>query len=847
MKKIMTFLLVLIVIIVAQVPIELQTIEVVTPTTDKHIWIYSANMDSTQRGNIGKMFVENGIADSTAIADSITALLARGYVTFSGDVKITGDLTFSNNRYISAIHGDTLAVTSPVWKTEADLYVQKNVTAIGTVTAYGDIYTDDDTNNTFLGDGAGNATSTATNNTFIGYRAGYLTAGGSGNTYIGQFVGQTNASGTYDVAVGRTALYRKASGGSNTVMGYAAGQGSSALSNFSNNCLFGFNAGYDLRSAAANNIMIGYKAGDLAATTGKFNILIGNEIDLATTATDSSVNIGNHYRADMRVRTREAIIDNTVISGLQGSMYVSVIDTICYIATKYNTSYDLVYKFTGCGNNDLFTFAEVGLKANTSNYINTDVGRTTTTVIQSQASTDAFPGPVTVWGGAYLIGGNHEIGGAKSARRNSYEIYADGIKLGHIDKMYCSQVEIRTHNTLYSPTDLSKPLIQEYPSFRVKNRTIEVANTLKMDSTATISSYYGMQTCNAAWQDSIYFAHSDSSYFAEYGRGTIIYSGKMNLYPNVEKAVIKSDDKAIVMTNWLDNNYGLPASLSTYISSLSSYDKIYLKASPQKTYWNLIRGYSATAGEHMSYRGSYTFEDQSADADAVLSNSLTYIDGKPVYSVDVNSTQTVKVPYEMAGKKVNAFAKDSGITNITTLNPFYQTITATGNGNIYLQENTSQGDLNVDGDFSYQLRHLDLFFADSARAIPITQNVYAHITNSKGDLFTKEEVRYITTAGDSITIQDAGDYILHYSFDGDADTANEVYVFKLFKNGTVLEKGATRAKSAANNAIIGVTGFVYLNALVAGDYLEMRVTNITGDAVLTVYDGAIYLEKTHSP
>ena len=80
MKRFLIFILSVIAIIFAVVPIEIKNNEVVTATPDKHFWVFSSSMDSTQVANIGKMFIENGIMDSIAYKDSLDALLNSGKV-----------------------------------------------------------------------------------------------------------------------------------------------------------------------------------------------------------------------------------------------------------------------------------------------------------------------------------------------------------------------------------------------------------------------------------------------------------------------------------------------------------------------------------------------------------------------------------------------------------------------------------------------------------------------------------------------------------------------------------------------------------------------------------------------
>lgn len=102
MKRFIIFILTIIAMILAVVPIEIKNNEVVTATPDKHFWVFSKNMDSTQVANIGKMFVEMGILDSNAYVDSLAAFLARGQVSFSNDLYV-GSEVLAEKSYVDSL------------------------------------------------------------------------------------------------------------------------------------------------------------------------------------------------------------------------------------------------------------------------------------------------------------------------------------------------------------------------------------------------------------------------------------------------------------------------------------------------------------------------------------------------------------------------------------------------------------------------------------------------------------------------------------------------------------------------------------------------------------------------
>jgi hypothetical protein len=136
--------------------------------------------------------------------------------------------------------------------------------------------------------------------------------------------------------------------------------------------------------------------------------------------------------------------------------------------------------------------------------------------------------------------------------------------------------------------------------------------------------------------------------------------------------------------------------------------------------------------------------------------------------------------------------------------------------------------------------HADLYFSDSTRLITLTQNVYSNITNANSNLFVIEENVWMAAAGDSIVITSNGDYMMHFGFGGSPATANDVISFQVFKNNIAVP---TKVKS--RGATLNVSWGVYLNALVAGDRIRVRVTNESASRNVTLNEGFIYIYKTH--
>jgi hypothetical protein len=134
---------------------------------------------------------------------------------------------------------------------------------------------------------------TASYNSAFGYSSLSGNISGQSNTATGFNVATYNSTGSWNTAMGVTSLRFNSTGSYNTAYGARAGFGGIyANSNFSNNSLFGYSAGYSLQTGANNNVLIGYQAGD-AITTGSTNIMIGYDIDAQSSTGSSQLSIGN--------------------------------------------------------------------------------------------------------------------------------------------------------------------------------------------------------------------------------------------------------------------------------------------------------------------------------------------------------------------------------------------------------------------------------------------------------------------------------------------------------------------------------------------------------------------------
>lgn len=129
--------------------------------------------------------------------------------------------------------------------------------------------------NTFVGQGAGAASTTGNSNAFFGHQAGQHNGGGQLNSYFGNDAGY-NAIGTQNAYFG-AASGVQTNGSANAFFGYSAGSGTLTGSG---NVFIGFEAGSDTTTGSGNTF-VGNGAG-LGTSDGSNNTLIGHFAFAAT-------------------------------------------------------------------------------------------------------------------------------------------------------------------------------------------------------------------------------------------------------------------------------------------------------------------------------------------------------------------------------------------------------------------------------------------------------------------------------------------------------------------------------------------------------------------------------------
>ncbi|MCI1187245.1 hypothetical protein MON38_07420 [Hymenobacter sp. DH14] len=193
-------------------------------------------------------------------------------------------------------------------------------------------------NNTFLGNGAGQASTGGNGNTYVGAAAAQSATTGNNNTFVGSLAGRnTSKSGTAgnsNTFVGGTAGATNDTGSFNAAFGGNAAQN---LVGGNSNAFFGYNAG--ATELGSSNVYVGEGAMPNGASTSSNNVLLGFRSTVAADLTNAGA-IGAYA---------SATASNTLALGGTGYYAVRVgIGTPAPVATlDVRGSQALAYTTTG--------------------------------------------------------------------------------------------------------------------------------------------------------------------------------------------------------------------------------------------------------------------------------------------------------------------------------------------------------------------------------------------------------------------------------------------------------------------------------------------------------------------
>jgi len=142
----------------------------------------------------------------------------------------------------------------------------------------------------------------------------------------------------------------------------------------------------------------------------------------------------------------------------------------------------------------------------------------------------------------------------------------------------------------------------------------------------------------------------------------------------------------------------------------------------------------------------------------------------------------------------------------------------------------------------YDPPHGAMSFADSSAVIALSQNTWGKVTNAANDLFTVQDADDITIAGDSMTIQVAGDYIINWSlsFEG---TSNDIWQIVVYKNAVLESVKMSRKTSNGDTGNMGLPA--YVENLMAGDDLSFYIRNTGDNDDATMVSSSVIIYMLH--
>lgn len=225
-------------------------------------------------------------------------------------------------------------------------------------------------NNTFIGNSAGNP-NTGAQNTFLGYQTGMNSTTGSHNTLLGSRAGEGLIGAQFNVFIGSGAGTGATTSDGNTYIGYFSGNanvsgvgntftgfGTGYLSTGSDNTIYGYRAG-SATTTAEQNVFVGKEAG-FNSSTGGTNVFVGYESGFSNTTGTQNIFIG--WRAG---RSGTGTTNNTVVGYESGRNFSSGLENSFFGALAGNQ--------TTSGRYNTFIGFNAG-RDNTSSNANTFIG-----------------------------------------------------------------------------------------------------------------------------------------------------------------------------------------------------------------------------------------------------------------------------------------------------------------------------------------------------------------------------------------------------------------------------------------------------------------------------------------
>ncbi len=273
------------------------------------------------------------------------------------------------------------------------------------------------------------------------------------------------------------------------------------------------------------------------------------------------------------------------------------------VAFKYDKDHSMWIDFKPGGVNSIFGINKISIKGTGTN--NKEKVLENNEEVLMNSTTD-WIGPYMVKSNsdgnsnkAAFTGGWHGFNGdgtgAPTAKTISISVLADHKKVEKNKNILCSKVEITVVNLIQAYNTKSsdgkgRPVLKETVYYNITGNTIDVENRIEALESITIEKYYGLQTQNSSWRDTVTYGDGDAI------NGYINSSGQ-----KISQYTLKGNGNAL--TAWIDNKYDLGK--GEYVKSQTSAFTV----AYGKSYFNLINGVDVhlEKGSVVKWKGGYIF------------------------------------------------------------------------------------------------------------------------------------------------------------------------------------------------------------------------------------------------
>ncbi len=280
------------------------------------------------------------------------------------------------------------------------------------------------------------------------------------------------------------------------------------------------------------------------------------------------------------------------------------------VAFKYDTDLSMWIDFKSGGVNSIFGISKISIKGTGRNSKDKVLKNNEKELKNNEK---VLMNSTTDWIGPYMVksnsdgnsnkaaftGGWHGFNGdgtgAPTAKTISVSVLADDKKVEKNKTILCDKVRITVVNLVQgyntkSSDGKGRPVLKETVYYNIEGNKIDVETGIEALESITIEKYYGLQTQNSSWRDTV-----------TYGDGKAINGYINSTGQKISQYTLKGNGN--VLTAWIDNEYELGK--GEYVKGQASA----FTAAYGKSYFNLINGVNVhlEKGSVVNWKGGYIF------------------------------------------------------------------------------------------------------------------------------------------------------------------------------------------------------------------------------------------------